>query len=75
MRARAHWRPRWPEGWDKHGRSVAIITNDQGDALVDTEFMKSAGIDVREVLGGCFCSHSMSSSRAPTVWSRWNGPT
>ncbi len=42
---------------DKHGRSVAIITNDQGDALVDTEFMKSAGIDVREVLGGCFCSH------------------
>ncbi len=42
---------------DKHGKSVAIITNDQGDVLVDTEYMRSAGIDVREVLGGCFCSH------------------
>lgn len=40
-----------------HGRSVAVITNDQGNALVDTEYMKNAGLDVREVLGGCFCSH------------------
>jgi G3E family GTPase len=40
-----------------HGRSVAVITNDQGNALVDTAYMKNAGIDVREVLGGCFCSH------------------
>ncbi|OPY34901.1 MAG: putative GTP-binding protein YjiA [Methanomassiliicoccales archaeon PtaU1.Bin124] len=42
---------------DVHGRSVAVITNDQGDALVDTAYMKNAGVDVREVLGGCFCSH------------------
>jgi G3E family GTPase len=38
-------------------RSVAIITNDQGDVLVDTEFTKDAGFDVREILGGCFCSN------------------
>ncbi|HSV42288.1 MAG TPA: GTP-binding protein [Methanomassiliicoccales archaeon] len=42
---------------ETHGKSVAVITNDQGDALVDTEYMKNAGLDVREVLGGCFCSH------------------
>lgn len=34
---------------------VGIITNDQGNALVDTEFMRSGGFDVEEVRGGCFC--------------------
>ncbi len=38
-----------------YDKSVAIITNDQGDVLVDTEFTKDAGFDVEEVLGGCFC--------------------
>lgn len=38
-------------------KSVAIITNDQGDVLVDTEFTKDAGFDVKEVLGGCFCAN------------------
>ena len=42
---------------DKHEISVAMITNDQGDVLVDTEFTKDAGFDVREILGGCFCSN------------------
>jgi len=42
---------------ETHGKSVAVITNDQGNALVDTAYMKNAGVDVREVLGGCFCSH------------------
>ncbi len=41
---------------DKFDRSVAIITNDQGDVLVDTEFTKEAGFDVKEILGGCFCA-------------------
>ncbi|HNX48253.1 MAG TPA: GTP-binding protein [Methanomassiliicoccales archaeon] len=41
----------------KHGRSVAIITNDQGNVLVDTEYMKNAGFDVKDVLGGCFCAN------------------
>lgn len=38
-------------------KSVAIITNDQGDVLVDTEYTKKAGFDVKEVLGGCFCAN------------------
>ena len=38
------------------GRNVAIITNDQGHALVYTEYARSSGADVREILGGCFCS-------------------
>ena len=36
-------------------RPVGIITNDQGQLLVDTEFIKVRGIDVEEVPGGCFC--------------------
>src|SRR5512137_1226713 len=39
-----------------HGKSTAIVTNDQGSVLVDTQFVKDAGFDVAEVLGGCFCS-------------------
>ncbi|MFP4169783.1 MAG: GTP-binding protein [Methanomassiliicoccales archaeon] len=42
---------------EEYDKSVAIITNDQGDVLVDTEFTKEAGFDVREVLGGCFCAN------------------
>jgi G3E family GTPase len=41
---------------DRHGRNVAIITNDQGHVLVDTKYASEAGFDVREVMGGCFCS-------------------
>lgn len=40
-----------------HDMSVAIITNDQGDVLVDTEYSKDAGFDTREVIGGCFCTN------------------
>lgn len=39
----------------KQDKAVAIITNDQGEALVDTQFSKSLGFDVSEVLRGCFC--------------------
>lgn len=42
---------------ERHDKSVAIITNDQGEVLVDTEFTKDAGFDVKEVLGGCFCAN------------------
>lgn len=37
------------------GRNVAIITNDQGEALVDTKYCNANGIEVAEVLRGCFC--------------------
>lgn len=34
---------------------VAAIMNDQGDQLVDSEWMKQTGIPVREITNGCFC--------------------
>jgi G3E family GTPase len=37
------------------GRTVGLITNDQGIDLVDTAFMRSHGFDVEEIAGGCFC--------------------
>ncbi len=41
---------------ERYGKSTAIVTNDQGNVLVDTQYVKDAGFDVAEVLGGCFCS-------------------
>jgi hypothetical protein len=37
------------------GGRVALITNDQGTGLVDTQLASAAGFAVREVTGGCFC--------------------
>lgn len=39
----------------KDGLRCGVITNDQGDNLVDTSRVQRAGIPVREVTGGCFC--------------------
>ena len=39
----------------RSGRTVGLITNDQGEALVDTQFSRSMGFEVAEVLRGCFC--------------------
>lgn len=36
-------------------KKVAVITNDQGEQQVDTEFVRTSGIAAREVLNGCFC--------------------
>lgn len=41
----------------KLDKSVAIITNDQGDVLVDTKYSKDSGFDTREIMGGCFCTN------------------
>jgi G3E family GTPase len=41
---------------ERRQRAVAVITNDQGHVLVDTEFASGAGFDVKEIVGGCFCS-------------------
>lgn len=38
------------------GKSVSVVMNDQGNVLVDTQFMKNAGVDVSEVIGACFCT-------------------
>ena len=40
-----------------HDKSVSIITNDQGDVLVDTQFSKGSGFNVEEIIGGCFCTN------------------
>jgi Ni2+-binding GTPase involved in maturation of urease and hydrogenase len=37
------------------GRRVAVITNDQGTELVDTQLAQSGIDEVGEVTGGCFC--------------------
>lgn len=42
---------------ESYDKSVSIITNDQGDVLVDTEFTKDSGFNVSEILGGCFCTN------------------
>jgi len=37
------------------GKHVGVITNDQGNQLVDTAFFKDEGISTEEVVGSCFC--------------------
>ena len=37
------------------GIRAALITNDQGGALVDTHLAQAAGSQTEEVTGGCFC--------------------
>ena len=40
---------------ERRGRRTAIILNDQGDALVDTDYVTRSGLRFGEVSGGCFC--------------------
>ena len=37
------------------GRRVGLIMNDQSEALVDTALVRSRGLPVEEIAGGCFC--------------------
>jgi len=37
------------------GVRVGVITNDQGNQLVDTEFIRGGNVTAMEVPGGCFC--------------------
>ncbi len=39
----------------EEGKSVAVINNDQGEALVDTQYSRGKGFRTAEVLRGCFC--------------------
>jgi hypothetical protein len=39
----------------KGGTRVALITNDQGGALVDTRLGAASGTETEEITGGCFC--------------------
>ncbi len=40
---------------EEQGRTVAVVTNDQGTQLVDTKLARSNLDSVAEVTGGCFC--------------------
>jgi hypothetical protein len=39
----------------ERGMRAAIITNDQGGALVDTRMTAASGFDAGEIAGACFC--------------------
>ena len=39
----------------ERGLRTAIITNDQGGALVDTRLAMAEGLDTGEIAGACFC--------------------
>src|SRR5687767_1134640 len=39
----------------EQGQRVGLITNDQGNQLVDTAMLTSQGFPVEEISGGCFC--------------------
>jgi G3E family GTPase len=39
----------------QQGLKVGVITNDQGQYLVDSEFLEAEGISSAQVTGGCFC--------------------
>ncbi len=39
----------------KENIKVAVVTNDQGDELVDSKFSQGFSIPVKEVTKGCFC--------------------
>jgi len=39
----------------ERGLRAAVVTNDQGESLVDTRMAAAAGIDAGEIAGACFC--------------------
>jgi G3E family GTPase len=39
----------------EQGQRVGLITNDQGNELVDTAMLRSHGFATEEIPGGCFC--------------------
>jgi G3E family GTPase len=39
----------------KQQKRITVITNDQGDELVDTAYIKTAAVPTTEVTNGCFC--------------------
>lgn len=58
------------------GHKVGIVTNDQSENLVDTNFLRSQGMAVVEVTKGCFCCNfdeftlklqSLSKSEMPDI--------
>jgi G3E family GTPase len=46
---------RLAESLTARGRRVGLITNDQSFGLVDSAMLRSHGLPVEEITGGCFC--------------------
>ena len=46
---------RLAKAYRDRGQNVGIVTNDQATDLVDTHSLRSAGFNVGEVAGSCFC--------------------
>jgi G3E family GTPase len=61
------------KGLTEDGKTVGLIMNDQGEALVDTQYSKAMGFETSEVLRGCFCcrfNDLMTSARGIVTRSR-----
>ena len=43
------------KGLSEDGKTIGLIMNDQGEALVDTQYSTAMGFETSEVLRGCFC--------------------
>ena len=56
------------------GRRVGLITNDQGERLVDTAMLASRGYPVEEIAGGCFCCRFHSLTEAAERLAAGNRP-
>jgi G3E family GTPase len=56
---------------EKRGFRSAIVLNDQGEALVDTEYASIHGLQRGEVTGGCFCCRFFRVS--PMSWTTFAG--
>lgn len=44
--------------FQRQGRRVGLITNDQAQGLVDTALLEELDLPVEEIAGGCFCCRS-----------------
>jgi Ni2+-binding GTPase involved in maturation of urease and hydrogenase len=53
---------------------VAVITNDQGNRLVDTEYIRSFSILTQEVVNGCFCCNYDDLSQSISLLMEQNSP-
>ncbi len=56
------------------GLKVGLITNDQGNHLVDTTVVQSHGFPVEEISGGCFCCRFNSLMEAAQRLSKETAP-
>lgn len=56
------------------GCKVGLITNDQGQELVDTAMLRSRGFETEEIKGGCFCCRFNSLTEAAKKLSEESRP-